>query len=102
MIIHHSANTCFSFFLFIVPSQVRLLRNDLRNLKTQVEDIGNRLPGVNLSLVNKVNNNSIRSTLNLLYEICFPSQTDLANEIWAVLNRHLGSVSQVGTIDFVV
>lgn len=34
--------------------QVKLIRNDLRNLKTQVEDIGNRLPEVDLSLVNKV------------------------------------------------
>ncbi|XP_046440624.1 glutathione hydrolase 1 proenzyme-like [Daphnia pulex] len=59
--------------LELLIHEVRLLRNDLRNLRTHVEDIGNRLPGVNLSLVNK---------------------TDLANEIWAVLNRHLGSNSQ--------
>ncbi|KAK4015774.1 Gamma-glutamyl transpeptidase [Daphnia magna] len=59
--------------LELLIHEVKLLRNDLRNLKTHVEDIGNRLPGVDLSVVNK---------------------TDLANDIWAVLNRHLGSNNQ--------
>lgn len=67
--------------------QVRLLRNDLRNLKTHVEDIGNRLPGVNLSLVNKVkieskNSPSVNKRKKTLFIVIYFYVCAINRPIW--------------------